>query len=194
MVIIISTLEDATARAVIWALGRAGIPTYLLDLLNFPSGQTCSIFPRKVGALVETKTTGGEVFQFNTKDVRVVWNRRVDSKYFDLRGLHIDDVSEAHVEARALALNLYELINASPEVMPINSLASARAARSKLLQLQIAQKVGLAVPNTLVSNDFRVVKDFFYQNRGKVVFKPFYQHQWIEEQFEKPVLNAPHVD
>lgn len=180
MVIIISTLEDATARAVIWALGRAGIPTYLLDLLNFPSGQTCSIFPRKVGALVETKTTGGEVFQFNTKDVRVVWNRRVDSKYFDLRGLHIDDVSEAHVEARALALNLYELINASPEVMPINSLASARAARSKLLQLQIAQKIGLAVPNTLVSNDFRVVKDFFYQNRGKVVFKPFYQHQWIE--------------
>ena len=83
MVIIISTLEDATARAVVWALGRAGIPTYLLDLLNFPSGQTCSIFPRKVGALVETKTTDGEVLQFSTRDVRVVWNRRVDSKYFN---------------------------------------------------------------------------------------------------------------
>lgn len=57
----------------------------------------------------------------------------------------------------------------------INTFESSRRARSKLLQQQVAQRVGLRVPRTLYSNDPAEIRAFLRAQGGRGVYKPFTQ-------------------
>lgn len=64
----------------------------------------------------------------------------------------------------------------------INDLTHDANASNKIYQLDIAKKVGLPIPRTLVSNDPSSTLSFWKENHGKIIFKSFlatYQ-QWRE--------------
>jgi hypothetical protein len=60
-----------------------------------------------------------------------------------------------------------------------NPADKAARANNKPLQLAQARAVGLAIPQTLFSNDPDAIRAFHARYAGNVIFKPFLQPQWL---------------
>lgn len=95
----------------------------------------------------------------------VVWWRQFEE---DIHHASVDDVDDILVERaqwRTWISSLYE-----PGVEWVNDLWAARRAESKIEQLRVAQRVGLQVPPTTVTNDRSHAADFA-SRVGEVVVK-----------------------
>jgi glutathione synthase/RimK-type ligase-like ATP-grasp enzyme len=55
----------------------------------------------------------------------------------------------------------------------VNNPDRTRIAQSKGLQLKIATELGFRIPRTLITNDAARVREFFHENGGEIIYKPF---------------------
>lgn len=62
----------------------------------------------------------------------------------------------------------------------INDPDSELVANRKPHQLNVARKLGLAIPRTLMSNDPDRIETFFREAPGEIVMKPFHAVQWFD--------------
>jgi glutathione synthase/RimK-type ligase-like ATP-grasp enzyme len=60
----------------------------------------------------------------------------------------------------------------------INNPSAESLAAYKPLQLRIAQRVGLDIPKTLMSNDPEYIRDFWESHDGRCIYKPFTAPFW----------------
>jgi hypothetical protein len=65
----------------------------------------------------------------------------------------------------------------SSQCKMVNDPSKSSAATKKVCQIGVARSVGLAVPNTLISNDYDEISLFCAEN-VQVVFKPFHVMSW----------------
>jgi hypothetical protein len=65
-----------------------------------------------------------------------------------------------------------------PAACWVNSLASMRHAASKIVQLRDAVGCGLAIPDTLVSNDPKRIRSFLRGHGGEIIYKPLRPALW----------------
>ena len=168
-VLLVTTRLDSASDAVADALKRAGIHFYRLNTEDLPLGARSSCEFR----------TGTHLLRWHSEDrtasldaVKRIWFRR-----HRLPALPTDTVP-AHAEyclresqwfVRGLLWNLAEQV---PAANWMSLPANIQRAESKMLQLHVAGTVGLACPETLISNNPDEIRVFFARQEGRVVAKP----------------------
>ncbi len=174
----LSPHDDEHSRAVAGALDRAGVHAEVVDLADFPEKATLSMqFECCTGCGSSSIVVGGRTIDLG--DIRSVWWRRA----------HHPAVSEAMVRPshRVFAANeTYEALGglwASLDAYWINEPAADDRAHRKGFQLAVAQRLGLEIPHTLMTNDsdeaIRFVDSKGYRD---VVYKSFSstESEWRE--------------
>jgi glutathione synthase/RimK-type ligase-like ATP-grasp enzyme len=109
------------------------------------------------------------------QDVRAVWYRRALQPNPD-RALPIHERRFVAGELRhlftALALNI--------DGVWVNPIHNVSVAEHKLLQLQIARRIGLKVPRTLVSRDVARLREFARDNKAGTICKPIFHGLYFD--------------
>ena len=116
----------------------------------------------------------------------VVWHRRIGTPT-PSEDCHQSDVSFITREATAYLRNIIPYLGTS-HTRWVNHPDAARNADRKALQLTLATQVGFSVPDTVITNDYRRVLDFFRKNDGRVIYKAFNPAIWMSG-----ASDAPHV-
>lgn len=107
--------------------------------------------------------------QISSEDIKAVWHRKTWSVKFPE---DLDDHYRSIFlnEYQSLRLNVFTTLEHLPWINPLQSERNIES--NKILQLKIAKKNGLTIPETLFSNNEDAVKDFFRNFcNGKAIAK-----------------------
>jgi glutathione synthase/RimK-type ligase-like ATP-grasp enzyme len=167
-VLIISSLDDVHAQAVMVALAaRGGSEVELLGLSDFPQRLALSMAFEDGKHSFALHRPGGQTFDLDR--VRAVWWRRPQA--FVLPEAITDPAHRrfAISEATTAFQGLYQSVDA----VWVNEPLRDAAASHKPFQLTLAQRIGLEIPPTLMTNDPGAATAFWQRNEGEVVYKQF---------------------
>jgi glutathione synthase/RimK-type ligase-like ATP-grasp enzyme len=166
-VLIVSSLSDGHTPAVIKALAAHKCRVELLDLSEFPKQLAVSMAFRDGRHSFRLERDGGG--SLNLDEVRSVWWRR--PQMFQLPETLTAPACRrlAISEASTTFNGLYQSMNA----LWINRPVRDSAASHKPWQLNVAQQVGLDIPDTLMTNDPEQARAFWDECQGDVVYKQF---------------------
>jgi len=171
-VLIIAPNDDAHAHVVAKRLEALGAQAVILDSANFPGQCQLSV-----------EIANGEPFRFalerdglelNEGNLAGVWWRR------PRRHVASNEVRESHLR-QFVANESREAFEGWLHCLGdrvINPVAADIRASNKLLQLQFAVEVGLAIPTSLATNSAGRVLSFREAGKEEVVFKPFTGADW----------------
>ncbi|CAN5695537.1 ATP-grasp ribosomal peptide maturase [soil metagenome] len=168
MILVISHPQDAHATRVLDRLAARGEPAFLLDLADFPDRATMTIDfaePAKPVAHVDHASAG----RVRVSDATSVWWRRPQLPMLDAV---TDDAARGfvHGEWHEALYGLYRLLDCPWMNPPDRNDAASR----KPLQLQVASRLGLRVPDTLMTSDREEAVRFVERlGMGNVVYKIF---------------------
>jgi glutathione synthase/RimK-type ligase-like ATP-grasp enzyme len=173
-VLIRSPIDDLHAWAVRWAIQTKGVKCDFWDTSMFPAQSQLS------SRISNNKDQNSNAFSKNFADVafstyNTIWNRR-GSNFAHLKGLSEGDKRYAQNESRYYLASLHVLLSSS--IIWVNDPIGQIVANQKLYQLQVAQKSGLLIPETIASNDPTKVRSFAEEFGPEIVFKPFEIGMW----------------
>ncbi len=179
--ILIPTIRgDIHALAVKLALTKKGHSATIYYGQDFPHGLTNSFF--FASGSNEWSVNGSDT-KINGDKFDVVWYRRPSSPVINDKMFHKDDIPVAKQLNDVMHRSIFQHVG--EDAFWVNPVASAMKANSKMAQLSAAQKVGLNVPVTLISNDPVKIKEFISEKRiGTVIYKDLVPPRW-EHDFAK---------
>lgn len=168
-VAIFSEPFDQHAAAVQWALARSHTPVVAAPDL--------SMLTRRTSIHASSEGLVWRAYQEGYQDIRIrsVWFRRPRPPV--ATGCLEEDKEFVTQQWALFQKNVFDLGDRLIDALWINQPHAALAAESKLLQLRQAQAVGLAFPETVVTNRAEDV-DALIERWGSVVYKSFYPHTW----------------
>lgn len=199
-VVVATDADDQTADLVITELNRRGVPVVRFnpadigaDLAVSARFGTCSA---PVAGQVRTPSRTADL-----TDVRALYWRR--PTWPDFSRLGADDARFATAQVRH---GLGGVLYALPNCRYVNHPLRNAEAEHKPLQLAVAQRLGLTVPPTLVTNDLEQAREFIGAHR-EVVYKvlrwtPYRQGDvglttWTEpvtaDELDESVTVVPHL-
>lgn len=166
-VLILSTVEDPHARAVMTALTARNVAVELLDLAEFPSRLALTMAFDDAGRRFAIKRAGGGSLDLET--IGAVWWRRPQG--FGVPEKFADPSHRRYVlsESAAAFDGLYQSMNAFWVNRPERDIV----ANNKPYQLELARQIGLSIPVTLITNDSEEAREFWRQHEGQVIYKQF---------------------
>ena len=146
------------------ALARKGARPFRLNTDLFPSSVKLSARAGDDRAAQLVSETGGRIA---AEDVRAVWARKL---WVPRMG---DDLDERFREmcVRESTAALEGFLDALHGARWVNDLQRERAAENKQRQLRVAERAGLRVPRTLVTNDPEAARQFYDETEGQMVAK-----------------------
>ncbi len=164
-VLVVTEADDPTADMVITELNRRNVPVVRFNPADIGTGLTVSArfgtCSASIGGQVRTPSRTADLAR-----VRAVYWRRPTWPAFSHLGP--DDSRFAAAQARfGLGGSLY----AMDYPLWVNHPLRIAAADYKPAQLALAQRLGLTVPPTLVTNDPAEAREFI-TGQGEVIFKP----------------------
>ncbi len=184
MILILSTQADMHSRAVIGELNDRGKNATLLDLSEFPQKfHSCWHYKTGNERSYRLSALTGEVIDLDQS--RVIWWRRPQP--FEL---HPELAS--HSYRNFAYTEIYEAFSGmwhSLDAFWINKPSHDDLAHRKVLQLKVAQEVGLPIPQTLITSNPQEAKLFYEsQKENGTVYKAFSatEQQWRETRLLKP--------
>jgi len=180
-VLILSTVDDVHAQAVLAALAVRGARAELVDLAEFPTRLALSMAFADGRRRFELRRRPGGVLDLDS--VRAVWWRRPQP--FRLpAGITPSGQRFAMSEATTAFQGLYQSLDAHW----VNEPARDAVAAHKPYQLALAQRLGFDIPPTLMTNDAEEARAFWRRHRGEVIYKQFIAHPetWRETRRLKP--------
>lgn len=201
-ILAISFQNDIHARAITWGLNESGIKAAIVDVSRFPTNSILTFDPiHGSNATMRLSTCGDQNEEIALETVRAVWCRRFSSnpQYFDLSGVHEDDLNDTASEVQTFIDNWWgivrEILGSSvPWLNPVPAIANAK---NKAYQLRIAHSVGFRVPTTIIGNSADAVREFCRKNGGEIIMKPFFQRTWKEgnHEYQQPtyLINSKHL-
>ena len=176
-VVIFSEPTDVHAQSVIRELARLGEDdVQLIDFRNVPQRTAVTMaLSNAHGSGFELVTLGGKALRMET--VRSFWWRRPQA--FALPPGMAPHAQ--HFALTELSTALQGMWQCS-EALWVNNIARDTAAAHKPWQLEMARRVGLSIPDTLITTDPDKVRAFWDSREGEVIYKPFLQtlHSWRE--------------
>jgi glutathione synthase/RimK-type ligase-like ATP-grasp enzyme len=176
-IVIISEAADLHAQSVMKALARAGeTDARILDFRGLPQQIRIDMaFSTAHGSGFALTFPDGERLPLET--VKSFWWRRPQS-YQLAPCLTPVAQSFALTELATAVQGMWQ----STEALWINDIVRDAAASHKPWQLKLAQRIGLTIPDTLVTTDPDNARAFWEARDGEVVYKPFLQtyHNWRE--------------
>jgi hypothetical protein len=184
-ILILTQLDDIHAAAV--ALGAEATGAHVTTLLcgDFPRLQAASVTIGRARCDAEIVDGGGVV---RGRALDAVWYRRPTRPRLP-ESMHPGDLLIAEQECAAFVQGLHDVL--APEAVWVNPPAGARAAGSKLRQLELADAIGLRVPETLASNDPHAIRAFLRRHEGPVIYKTFRPALWESGDHVAYAFTAP---
>lgn len=172
--IITRTNDNESVAYVTRALERRGARAFRFDTDRFPTEVRARIRidGGAVGATLEDR---GDVLDLS--EIAGAWHRRLDIAGLLPRSMHAALRGPSIGESRRVLLGLF----ASLPCFVIDPTARLREAEHKQLQLQVARKLGLDVPRTLVTNSAEAVRAFWDECSGRVITKMMSGFAVVEE-------------
>jgi len=119
---------------------------------------------------------------FNVGDLELIWWRRASYPQRNLPAA-IDEET-GHLVSNEWKYALVGMLTTSFDGVWINDPARARAVENKLIQLRAAERAGLRIPRTLVSQAPDAVREFCAELQGRVIVKA------VRGLAKKPLLTA----
>jgi MvdD-like protein with pre-ATP grasp domain len=166
-VLIVSSLTDGHARAVITELDKLGARIELLELADYPGKLTLTLAFGDGKRRFQLKRPGEGQLDLDT--VRAVWWRRPGA--FGLPDALRDPAHRRLVQSEANAA--FQGLFAAMEARWINSPTLDAVASYKPHQLALAQTLGLEIPHTVMTSDPEEAREFWRVCDGDVVYKQF---------------------
>jgi ATP-grasp ribosomal peptide maturase len=200
-VLVLTSLHDVTADVVLRILAERQVPVVRLDPgtdLHTGAALTATYRTGDRRGTLRTPTR-----ELDLTEVRSVWTRR-PSPYEgppELGG------QERRFAASQSLWGVGGILASLPGAHYVNHPWSNRAAEYKPAQLATAQRSGLSVPSTLITNDHEHAREFAARHSGAVVYKPLWntpcvidgraQQVWVREvrphEITPAVAVCPHL-
>jgi glutathione synthase/RimK-type ligase-like ATP-grasp enzyme len=164
---IVSTVGDAHARAVMAALQAQGAAVELLDLTEFPSQLALTMAFEDGRRRFRLSRMGGGTLDLDS--IGAVWWRRPQG--FGVPDSLADPAHRQYAlsEAATAFDGLYQSMNA----LWVNEPARDIVAGHKPYQLALALQLGFSIPVTLMTNDPEEAREFWQRHPGEVIYKQF---------------------
>jgi glutathione synthase/RimK-type ligase-like ATP-grasp enzyme len=170
-ILLVTTKADLAADSVVLKLSNYGANFYRINTEDIPLSVTSTF---------QINSSYEEEWYWNTRSGKVVRLSDVDCVWFRRHRLPMmpAEMSEAHAEYCLRESDwflkglLYSRDRQKKAIAWMSHPLNIQQAESKIYQLSLAKSLGLNVPDTLISNDPRVVRDFFHQKRGNIIAKP----------------------
>ena len=158
---------EPTADLLVAEMRRRGVPCVRWNLDQYPFGSSLTYRGDEGGFRTEIVSDGRTV---DLADIGAVWCRGVQADGFPPE---LDAASKrfAAAEAERSLAALYTIA----DVVWVNHPQSHIRANSKPAQLAVAQRLGLDIPPTIISNDPAAVRAFIAGAQGDVVYKALTQ-------------------
>jgi MvdC family ATP-grasp ribosomal peptide maturase len=153
-----------TVDLVSQALARKGVRPIRFNTDLFPSSIKLST---RAGDERTADLFTEEGAQLSTTEVRAVWARKL---WTPLMADDLDDRYRSMCITESIAA-LEGFLDALHDSRWVNDLGRQRAAENKQRQLRLAERAGLRVPRTLVTNDPAAARQFFAETGGQMVAK-----------------------
>ncbi|MGD0304449.1 MAG: MvdC/MvdD family ATP grasp protein [Candidatus Acidiferrales bacterium] len=166
-VLIVSSLSDVHARAVMTALAAHSCRVELLDLSEFPQQLALSMAFRNGLRQFRLDRVGGG--SFDLSEVRAAWWRRPQPFKPPASLKNSSDHRLAFSESGTAFQGMYQSLDA----FWINDPMRDQAASHKPWQLTVAQQVGLEIPETLMTNHPEAARAFWAACNGDAIYKQF---------------------
>ena len=161
MILVLTNSLDVTSTYLAPILSKAGIDVLRLDTDDLVPQLECSYYNGQAQIHVNGQLVTPEKIEH-------VWYRRPDRLIAPL----FDDSPEGNY-ARLEWTEFIECFLAHIPISKwINHPSRNVAASRKLQQLSTASKLGFKIPNTLVTQNPKKLRDFFYRHGGKLIAKP----------------------
>ena len=179
MILIISSRDDIHAKAVGRELRKFGAAFTLVDLSQFPQHGTMSLKGGRNGRCHRIKFAADDWLDLG--EVRSVWWRRPQPYALHPEIAQGQYQQFAYGECYEAWSGIWQSLR--EDTLWINDLNRDEAAHRKVYQLQVAQDVGLTIPETLITNHVEDATQFISQfPQEKVIYKAFSatQQHWRE--------------
>lgn len=146
MILIITSKRDGHVNAVATALEKAGVPWVRVNTEDAPRNLEIALEPSTGTGTVVIKDSG---CSFVLDAISAVWYRKPDP--LDLSHFELDTAGLDYIEAefREIPEGLYALLHGA---FWINNPLTSRLAHRKMLQLNVAQRIGFQTPRTVITN------------------------------------------
>jgi glutathione synthase/RimK-type ligase-like ATP-grasp enzyme len=168
-VVVFAPDNDIHAAAVCYGLRKNGIIPIQAASLASHSSPMISISCSKDSGLLLSEAP-------NFPSIRSVWERRLKLPSSP-NNCNQSDKKFVRTEWMSFQRNFFDLPNRLFSALWVNDHSAALRAENKLLQLDVARAVELSLPDTLVSNNPGVVKNFITKQKN-IVVKTFSPHSW----------------
>ncbi len=172
-VLIATTPVDYHSHAVKWAIERLGARCSMFYALDLCDGARWSFDPAGDALLIEHKE-GRQVVELGAFDT--VWMRRPGGIFPQARLEDTRERATAEEEFSILASSVLKRLEYGKFV--VNPGRANRACSLKPAQFTAAARVGLPLPQTLISNSRDEILDFFHRNDRRIVYKPIKNGLW----------------
>jgi len=156
-----SHIEDRSVAAVRAALHQRGCRVLDLDSVQLPLGAELSLTPSAGWLRTDSETVPLD-------EIDAVWLRHTHVAA-GVRHL-VDPAYAPAIKAQATA-HLWDLLDCLPDALHIDRLGALRTVPGPTAMLRLAQRVGLSIPRTLVSNDPDRVAGFLEACGGRAIQK-----------------------
>ncbi|MBX7220856.1 MAG: hypothetical protein K1Y36_12975 [Blastocatellia bacterium] len=169
MILILTESHDATSDDVIERLTARGVRTVRFETADFPQ-QVRHVFRKGKTGSRELLEINGETIDL--AEVHTVWNRRPKLPQV-LESLNPEDRKFAQKETDLIYRGLLQSLK---DRFWVNPWQPGQAGEYKQYQLQVAQRIGWEIPETLVTNHPEEVRAFYHQCHGNIIYKTVSQH------------------
>lgn len=171
-ILIYAIPDDDHISAVRWGLAQFGVTSEVWIPGDLPDFATLSI-SHTGGRTRASVRHDGRVVELS--DARLIWNRRVETPSAPAAASVHDRFMIEH-QSWAHITNVISLLDRA--IPTINAVGPQHRAGKKAVQLVIAHEAGMRTPETLISNDFDLIRDFWAEHSGHVVVKPYHTFSW----------------
>jgi glutathione synthase/RimK-type ligase-like ATP-grasp enzyme len=170
-IIVLAPEDDNHTAPIKWGLERAGFRVVCWAGLSWKEQQQSSML---IGGDHESITIGPH----SVDPGDAIWIRRPEPPEPNPNTSEADK-KFASLEYRAFYNSIAYMLEKLP-VWCINKYSASRAIIQKAVQLQLARKCGMKIPETLMSNSPGTVKNFFARG-DRTICKGFTPHVWQKE-------------
>lgn len=169
MILIFTSKIDTHTDEVIRLLGKKDIKVFRLNSEDILSKYKLDLNIRKDGSW-----SGNVIDQLgrilDLKRLKVAWLRKPDFNFFNNDANQSTEEQFITSEIKAFINTIYSL----PNITWINDPFVANKVKVKFQQLLLANKYNIKIPNTLITNQPEIAKDFFVECGEEILVKAIY--------------------